>query len=339
MSDDLEKSFQVLKQTVPLLLKHRISAEPENYALWYTYVSNQSPELTKEVDTALERFKSLSKARTQQLIRDYVSDKEEVEAWQLRQSIEAMLIELNQSMKDTRVENKHFQKAMDKSLDGLQKIEDESFSVKDVMKVVRTMVKEGEQIRRNAKEYDATIASAEKEIKILREKLAVSEKQAMVDALTNLYNRRFFDSELDSATENKDVALILADVDHFKQFNDTHGHQMGDQVLRAVAKKLKNACREGQEAFRYGGEEFAIICRGVNQKRASHIAENMRMAIEKIQLKHKSSGKTVSGISASFGVSVYQEDCLTSAKLIEVADNNLYEAKRLGRNRVMPMPG
>lgn len=339
MSDELEKSFQTLKQTVPLLLKHRISAEPENYALWYTYVSNQNPELKKEVDSALEKFKSLSKARTQQLIRDYVADTEEVEAWQLRQSIEAMLIELNQSMKDSRVETNSFRKAMDKSLDGLQKIEDESFSVKDVMKVVRTMVKEGQKIRDNAIEYDNAIASAENEIKTLRAQLAESEKQAMVDALTNLYNRRYFDSELESAVGNKDVALILVDVDHFKNFNDTHGHQMGDQVLKAVAKKLKNACRDGQEAFRYGGEEFAVICRGVNQKRASHIAENMRTAIEKVQLKHKSTGKVISGISASFGVSVYDDDCKSSSKLVEIADKNLYEAKRLGRNRVMPMPG
>ena len=111
---------------------------------------------------------------------------------------------------------------------------------------------------------------------------------------------------------------------------------MGDLVLKAVAKKLKEACRDGAQAFRFGGEEFAVIFPMANQPRACHLANSMRRAIEKVQVKQKSTGSVVGDITASFGVSVFEKG-LSAGKLIEKADMHLYEAKRLGRNRVIPI--
>lgn len=335
-SDDLEQSFKILKETVPLLLKHKLSAEPTNYAIWYTYASNQSPELNKAVDSALKNYSSISEARAQDMYRTHVADKQEVSAWQLRQSIDAMITEFTQTVKDTRHETNDFRNAMDKSLDGLKKVENEGFSVEETMSMVRTLVKEGQKIRNSTLTFSAAMANAEKEISDLKEKLEVSQKEALVDALTKLNNRRYFDSEFASAVAGGQASLILADVDHFKKFNDTHGHQMGDLVLKAVAKKLKGACRDGADAFRFGGEEFAIIMPISNMSRARHLAETMRRTIEKLQITQKSTGKVVGDITASFGVAVF-EPGLSAGKLIETADKHLYEAKRLGRNRVMPI--
>lgn len=335
-ADDLENSFKILKQTVPLLIKHKISAEPTNYAIWYTYASNQSPELNLAVDSAIDNYKSISEARALDMYRSHVADKQEVSAWQLRQSIDAMITEFNQTVKDTRHETNGFRDAMDKSLDGLKKVESEGFSVEETMAMVRNLVKEGQKIRNSTLTFSAAMANAEKEISELKEKLEVSKKEALVDALTGLNNRRYFDSEFAEAVANKEASLILLDVDHFKKFNDTHGHQMGDLVLKAVAKKLKSSCRDGAEAYRFGGEEFAIILPISNQGRACHLAETMRRAIEKIQVKQKSTGKVVGDITASFGVAVFEGN-QSAGKLIEKADKLLYEAKRLGRNRVMPI--
>ena len=271
------------------------------------------------------------------MYRSHVADKQEVSAWQLRQSIDAMITEFNQTVKDTRHETNDFRNAMDKSLDGLKKVESEGFSVEETMSMVRNLVKEGQKIRNSTLTFTAAMANAEKEIQDLKDKLEVSKKEALVDALTGLNNRRYFDSEFATAVKSKKVSLILVDVDHFKKFNDTHGHQMGDLVLKAVAKKLRDACRDGAQAFRFGGEEFAIIFPMTNVKRASHLADTMRRAIEKIHVKQKSTGKTVGDITASFGVAQFEEG-LPAGKIIEAADKLLYEAKRLGRNRVMPMP-
>ncbi|BDX05235.1 GGDEF domain-containing protein [Planctobacterium marinum] len=335
-SDDLENSFKILKQTVPLLIKHKISADPTNYAIWYTYASNQSPELNQAVDSAIDSFKTISEARALDMYRTHVADKQEVSAWQLRQSIDAMITEFSQTVKDTRHETNDFRSVMDKSLDGLQKVESEGFSVEKTMSMVRSLVKEGQKIRNSTLTFSAAMANAEKEISELKEKLEVSKKEALVDALTGLNNRRYFDSEFATAVASGQAALILADVDHFKKFNDTHGHQMGDLVLKAVAKKLQQACRDGAQAFRFGGEEFAIILPMSNQDRACHLAETMRRNIEKLQITQKSSGKVIGDITASFGVSAF-EPGKSAGKLIETADKQLYEAKRLGRNRVMPI--
>lgn len=335
-SDDLENSFKVLKQTVPLLIKHKISADPTNYAIWYTYASNQSPELNQAVDNALGRFNAISEVRAQDMYRNHIADKQEVSGWQLQKTIDAMVTEFSQTVKDTRNETNDFRSAMDKSLDGLKKVENEGFSVEETMAMVRNMVKEGQKIRNSTLTFTAAMANAEKEIKDLKDKLEVTKKEALVDALTNLSNRRYFDSEFATAVKSGQVSLILVDVDHFKKFNDTHGHQMGDLVLKALAKKLKEACRDGAQAFRFGGEEFAIIFPMSNQSRACHLANSMRRAIEKIQVKQKSTGNVVGDITASFGVAVFEKG-LTSGKMIENADKHLYEAKRLGRNRVIPI--
>lgn len=133
-----------------------------------------------------------------------------------------------------------------------------------------------------------------------------------------------------------DLCLILVDLDHFKKVNDTHGHVMGDLVLKATAKKLQGTCRDGAQAFRFGGEEFVVILPHTSLSKARRMAESMRRAIEKIAVKDKRSGAILGDITASFGVAQLEKG-MNPLALVEKTDKFLYEAKRLGRNRVMPM--
>lgn len=132
------------------------------------------------------------------------------------------------------------------------------------------------------------------------------------------------------------TCVILVDIDHFKVFNDSYGHQMGDQVLRAVAKRLQESCRDGIKLYRFGGEEFAILVPKSQLRIARQLAEAMRRGLEKLSLKDRRKDERIDNISASFGVAQWQEK-QTGLQLIEKADKLLYEAKRLGRNRVMPI--
>jgi diguanylate cyclase len=127
---NLEKSFAILKQTIPLLLKHKISAIPTNYALWYTYVSNESPDLKTAIDQILDNNVQLSEIKTKELYRNHVAETEDVTAWELRRSIEAMLVELSQSLKDTRSETTSFKKTMDTCVDDLAKVEKKGYQLK-----------------------------------------------------------------------------------------------------------------------------------------------------------------------------------------------------------------
>lgn len=334
--NNLEKSFATLKQTIPLMLKHKTPAIPINYALWYTYVSNDSPELKVAVDHILDNKMQLSEIKTKELYRNYIADTEEVAAWELRQSVEAMLVELSQSLKDTRSETTSFKETMDTCVDDLAKVEKEGLSVEEVMALVRNLVRDTQNIRRGTISFNAALTDAQTEIETLRGQLEKSQKEALYDALTGLCNRRYFDEELASQSLQPNLCLMLVDLDHFKKINDNYGHVMGDLVLKATAKKLQATCRDGAQAFRFGGEEFAIIVPNASFSKARSMAESMRKAIEKIGVKDRRSGEVLGDIAASIGVAELRKG-MNPLALIEQADKQLYEAKRLGRNRVMPM--
>ncbi len=162
--------------------------------------------------------------------------------------------------------------------------------------------------------------------------------QANTDMLTRLWNHGYFQysltEELKKAYENKkDLSLVMFDIDNFKNYNDTLGHQMGDQLLRDVARILKATCDGKGSVARYGGEEFAVILPGMRKDSAYQIAEVLRQAIEGFQFK----GQDVQpnkNLTISAGLATYPQDALDKEKLIYLADMALYEAKRTGKNKV-----
>ncbi len=170
-----------------------------------------------------------------------------------------------------------------------------------------------------------------------QEKAAILHEAAM-DGLTGIANRTVFDrrlaAELSRATKVGGwVGLIMIDVDHFKKFNDTHGHQAGDEVLRAVGACLSEGARPNGVAARYGGEEFAIILSGGDARKTRALAESIRGAIERMIVRH--GGKSLR-VTASLGVACVEpkRGPVTGAQLVEAADRCLYQAKKSGRNRV-----
>lgn len=163
-------------------------------------------------------------------------------------------------------------------------------------------------------------------------------KQATTDALTGLANRAKFDKFItDQFTYaqgiKKPLALLMLDLDRFKQVNDTHGHPAGDQVLRVVSKLLRNAARSQDLAARYGGEEMTLVLPGTGRTTAAAIAESIRRAIE---ARPVAFGSSRLPITTSVGVAVYEPDVplKSAAQLIKAADMALYAAKQGGRNCV-----
>ena len=159
------------------------------------------------------------------------------------------------------------------------------------------------------------------------------------DPLTGCLNRRaFFESagKLLAAAHDKGEPLfcIMSDIDHFKSFNDKHGHAVGDKVLQAVSKQLFSGLREADLLCRYGGEEFCIFLPGVNIAQAQAIAERLRAEIEAQAGAGVRSAADLS-VTSSFGLAEFTPDLHDAAKLLERADEALYQAKRSGRNRVV----
>lgn len=335
--DEFQKSTANLKKAVPLMMKNRVSTTPANYALWYTYVDNAIPQLNKDMDGVLEHYGICPPALGEQLYNDYVASKSETTINDLRANLELLVSEVSSSMNDTLTDTSAFSEMIDKSFEDLSQVDSNSMSIDEVMSLVRQLVSESQNIRHSTQFLNSQLNAATTEISKLKSQLVEVQKDALFDSLTTLYNRRSFNKDLQMLCESDQaLCLVLLDIDHFKTFNDTYGHLFGDTVLKGIARKLKMTCRDGISAYRFGGEEFAMIIPNKSLRIARQIADTSRRSLEKLSIKDRRSGEQVGNITASFGVAELQPN-ETADSLIERADKLLYEAKSLGRNRVMPL--
>ncbi len=174
------------------------------------------------------------------------------------------------------------------------------------------------------------------------QKLAAANEQlkkiAITDAMTGLSNFRYFKECLKSEHARSvryktPYSLIFCDLDHFKNYNDKHGHPAGDDLLREVAEILKKNIRDTDSVFRYGGEEFVILCPQSDVRGATIAAERIRKAVESAKLLHAEK-QPLGCISFSLGVASFPEHGIEPDKVVEAADAEVYKAKNLGRNRV-----
>ena len=168
--------------------------------------------------------------------------------------------------------------------------------------------------------------------------LRTMEGLAMADPLTGLYNMRFFDPLLEremavSEREGWPIGLIMLDVDHFKRFNDTHGHPAGDEALRSLANLLGSNIRESDTIARYGGEEFVILLRGADIETTASVAEKIRGEVENLAI--VLGPGQFARLTASFGVASTVAHGHDRTALVGIVDQALYRAKELGRNRVV----
>jgi diguanylate cyclase (GGDEF)-like protein len=161
--------------------------------------------------------------------------------------------------------------------------------------------------------------------------------QSIRDPLTGLFNRRYLEESLSRELHRanrtgRNIAVVMLDLDHFKRFNDTFGHQVGDILLKEVAGVIKGRVRAGDIACRYGGEEFSLILAEVDVDGAQKCVENIRRAIKDLTLHHR--GQTLGTVSISAGIAVYPVHGENSEDLMRGADEALYRAKKAGRDCV-----
>nr|WP_084680357.1 diguanylate cyclase [Leptospira fainei] len=184
----------------------------------------------------------------------------------------------------------------------------------------------------------------EKDLEEITDKLSEAYQTLLrvsrTDGLSGIWNRRFFDEILDvewkrASRSGKPISLLLIDIDFFKKFNDTYGHQAGDECIRKVAVVLKeNARRAGDFPARYGGEEFAVILPETDSANALIVAENIRSKVIALNIPHQSSSAS-SAVSISIGVATQRSTKTNGTKeeLVQKADQALYRSKESGRNR------
>ena len=176
-------------------------------------------------------------------------------------------------------------------------------------------------------------------IKSLSTDLETVRQEAITDGLTGIANRKHFDAVFTAAADEaqetgEDLCLLVLDIDHFKKFNDTYGHQVGDQVLKLLAMTLTESIKGRDTAARYGGEEFVVVLPATTLDNAVTVADNIRERVVKKAVVNRKTGKNLGSISVSIGVGRYAPG-ESPAETVARADQALYVAKKCGRNRVV----
>ncbi|MEM1432674.1 MAG: GGDEF domain-containing protein [Pseudomonadota bacterium] len=331
----LEEAVAICKQVLPLMSKQRIPTIPQNYAMWYDYVTRANTELVDEIENLLEQGESFPPARCEDIYhRHYVDSlRTEVNGIQdtIRYRVEDVLRDLG--MLDNNIS--HYSEVLDDCGAKLKA----DLSQQELNKLILLLAEETQKTRQRSQEVEHSLKSMSGELENLRAEVNALSADSRTDQLTQTRNRRAFDEtikeltvEASSAREPVHLCLMMIDIDHFKQFNDTYGHLVGDEVLRFVALELK-ACVKGRDTLaRYGGEEFALLLPATPYEGGLHLAEQIRAMIEAQPVKNQRGGDPYR-ITISLGLAEYRTG-ESVAEFIDRADKALYRAKEQGRNRV-----
>ena len=211
------------------------------------------------------------------------------------------------------------------------------FSREEMLELLSLLIIRVESREGNLKELVDTLEQKVQERTLeLAEKNRKLEELAIRDELTKLYNRRFFNEKLEEYSHlarrfGQPLCCVMTDIDHFKKFNDNHGHQAGDYVLYSFAQILENNTRSTDISARYGGEEFVIILPNTDLETGVMLAEKLRKMVESEEVSYNGA---VLKITSSFGVATKGNESEPSGALVKRADDALYKAKEAGRNRV-----
>ncbi len=323
--EDYRTLSEIVKDVLTFMAKEKIIPSPQNYERWFRIFCY-----------AKENNLNLSKSELVDIYFDLYQvklDKKDVESTGIVERLaEELFEEIQKVLKNVSEHDRGIS-------EGGQKLE-EMVSMapsQDIQKVLNRIMHEVKGLKNVNRKFIKKLEEQKEEINRLREELRRVKEEANIDPLTGLRNRRSFERTLseffrDFKKFGYPFSLIMLDLDNFKNINDTYGHLVGDRVLKEIGNILRNYLRAKDVPARTGGEEFTIILPGITREEALMVAERLRKVIANYTVEHED--RKISP-TASFGVAEMNEDIESPEDLLKMADENLYKAKRQGKNAVV----
>jgi diguanylate cyclase len=329
-----EREQAFARTALAQMSEYAVIPTPENFELFYGHASGENPVIAQVISQMIAartpftpeilldlRLRCLSSARTARVMDNLDTGMGEV--------INSVLGRLEAAGRDAADYSDTLSAATGKL--------GTDHSPADLRKLVDGLMAATREMENRTKSLESELQQSSEQVTELRGKLDNVRKESLTDPLTGIANRKAFDAAMEAAmaaSAEETVCLLICDIDHFKKFNDSWGHQTGDQVLRLVASCLSDNVKGRDTAARYGGEEFAVVLRGTALKDAVHVANQIRLAVQGRKLVKKSTGDVLGTITISIGVSVIANPD-TAEAVIRRADACLYGAKQNGRNMVI----
>lgn len=318
------------------IVRHRLPVSPQNYEVWLAYLTQASPDLRQTLEKMIGSGKSITPDEMENVYEKFFSTTQlSTQVMETGSRIAHEIADALDALKKAGATTERYGATLDVATESLQSENIDSGALKRLINVLASATTE---MSRQNSTLSTKLVQSSQEIEKLRTSLRQARAEALTDALTGIANRKLFDETLRLRKEEADaerttLSLALCDIDQFKSFNDTWGHQTGDQVIRFVASTLSKFALPDHLVARFGGEEFAVIMPRTPLRDATRIAEQIRGAIEAKRLVRRSTNETIGAVTISFGVAVYQND-ETLGQFVARADECLYVSKREGRNRV-----
>jgi diguanylate cyclase len=324
------------RQALERMKRDGVAPAPEHYAVYYTYYAGNNPNLKMAVDLLWERQGTLTPQQCADLYTTHLGlDAEHKVLKEASTAIEAEISNVLKVIDQASSGTANFGKTLDSFSGELTTPK----SLEQIREVVTKVANETRVIAQQNERLHSQLTQTTDQLSEMRYNLDQVHKESQIDPLTEVGNRKFFNQELARAMSEAGVnrvplTLLIVDIDHFKKFNDTHGHLVGDQVLRLVARTLVENLKGRDVIARYGGEEFVILLPQTRAVDAEKVANQLRNALSTKQIRRRSTNETLGVVTVSVGATEYigSED---SESFIARADAGLYKAKRNGRNQVV----
>ncbi|AQR61783.1 GGDEF domain-containing protein [Brevundimonas sp. LM2] len=333
------EAFVLVRRAVDEMERLGVWPTPLNFELWLHWLGDPEGPLGQEMTRLLGDGSPFTEETAEMLAAEYLPRGRLSE--EIRDAGAVLNRELS-TVSEAIAQAQRSQAAYGETLAGasahFEQSTEQSAEPKALLGVVTTLSKATTQVRAENATLEKRLATSTKEVARLREHLEQVRRDAMTDALTNLGNRKAFDEELlracdEAEKKRRPMSLAVLDIDHFKRFNDTWGHQTGDQVLRYVASVIGRVSKAPRVAARYGGEEFAIIFPSESASLVEVALNQIREEIGSRALRRRSTNDELGAVTISAGLA-QRRPGESGSSLLDRADEALYASKRTGRNKV-----
>ncbi len=318
------------------LEKRTIPPVPENFAVWYRYCLRNLPALMQEIDRRATLKQPFDDSFNHHLYQHYITSGDEMlQQSKMVRSTQEMLNDalsvINGIIMEADVQNASIQGKLDEIIDG--------GNTNDLNTILDALVTVAVEMKKTSVDMRTSLSESRQEVDGLKKSLAEISVEAQRDFLTGLYNRKALDAQMmmlmaEAKEEGKPLCLLVADVDHFKKFNDSYGHLIGDEVLKMVSKIFTQTLKGRDVVARFGGEEFVILLPSTNIGGAMAVAETIRATIGSKELQHRGTGQSFGCVTVSMGVAAFRAGEDSASTWLERGDEALYRSKRSGRNKV-----
>jgi diguanylate cyclase len=328
-------AYGVANKALESMEQHQVWPTPVNYELWTHYVADPDGALGREITRLISVGEAFTDHLADELAATYLPKARLNE--QIRDAGDALTKELaavSRAIESAQKSSEAYGQTLASASKSLVEVDEPT----DLKAMVDTLATATRRVQRENKSLEKRLTESTSEVAKLREHLEQVRRDATTDGLTQLANRKAFDEELERACAEAEVGghsltLAVIDIDHFKNFNDTWGHQTGDQVIRYVASVIGRVGAPPRFAARYGGEEFALIFPRESAAMAAEVLEEIREEVSSRMLKRRSTNDDLGAITVSAGLAELRQG-ESAHSLMERSDGALYVSKRAGRNRV-----